>query len=436
MRFVESTITLIFTQSLGLAVGFIVSIIVSRAFGPEGKGAFSLVLSLATILFGFSNLGLGFASQYFLGRRPSAIRGLFGNLLFYPVLASAVVVSGFVLGFPIWQQSFKGLTLVDLWPAFMMLPLMLVFEASCQLLVSLHQIGERTIAVITQSSLVLIVISILINAEATATDATYAYAFGWLVGGGLAVAFVIRLGGTPSRPSLKLFSETFRYSAWVYLANFTRELFLRVDFFVLYMIRTPSEAGIYSVALSLTSGLTIIMTSVQATFFPKTSTQSDAEAYASTPFYYRQMILVMFAASLAMVLAARPLLTVFGSEFLAGIVPMIILLAGMAVKGLNAVLSLHILGRGKPRVHMLVTSSTLVVSVLLNLWLVPEMGMNGAALATLASFTMENGVLVALYGLMSKRSVAPLFALSRTDLTALRAELVRLSRRLFSQAWS
>ena len=170
LRFIDSTVILVVTQSFSLVIGFVVSVIVSRTLGPEGKGVFSLLLGLGTILFGISNLGLGYASQYFISRNPETARTHFANVLFFPLAAAVLVIGGFYVGFPSWRSQHDGIQWTELIPVVVMLPLMLVFEGCCQLLVALNQIVLRGIAAFFQSGVALLAAIALILAGASAAE--------------------------------------------------------------------------------------------------------------------------------------------------------------------------------------------------------------------------------------------------------------------------
>lgn len=415
MRFVDSTIVLIVTHSVGLVVTFVVSVLVSRVLGAHGKGVFSLMLGLATILFGISNLGLGTASQYFISREPGTARPHFGNILFFPLITAMIAVAGFVVTFPVWQESLGGLQLRDFLPVFAMLPLMLVFEASCQLLVVLSRIRVRSLAVIAHAAVLLAAAAVLLIAGYQAGGVSYSYALAWLVGGIIAVSAVWRGIGPPLAPSLALLRTTFRYSGWIWLANLIKGVFLRADFLFMYSMRGAADAGVYSVSLALTSGMTIAFQAVVTIFHPRTSSKTDAEATATTPLYYRGMLFLMLAVGVLTAALSHPLLFLFGPDFLRGQVPMLILIVGLAVSGMNAILITHVLGRGKSHVLTAVTVLTLLTSAALNYVMIPVFGLNGAAFATLGTYVVENLVLTILYKKLAHGSIGALYAFSIAD---------------------
>jgi O-antigen/teichoic acid export membrane protein len=342
------------------------------------------------------------------------------------------VTSLILVSFPLWEPYLGGLNRIGILPVLVMLPFMLAFEGCCHILVATGQFNARGVGIIIQSGVVLATATILLAAGYSAVEVSYSYASGWFLGMAFAIGYIVRHYGPPRAPSIALFTETFRYSVWIYLGNLIREVSLRVDFLAVYSMRSSGEAGVYSVAAALTSGLTLIMSAIQTVFFPKTSAQSDPEARESTPFYYRQTGLVMLAAGVGMAILAYPLLLMFGREFVPGMAPMLILLIGTGIKGLNAILLLHLLGRGQAYVMTLVTGVTLFVSIMLNVTLVPGMGTVGAALATLLAFSAENALLTLLYKRLANGEILALYSLRTHDVVVLRDGLISLLRRMIS----
>lgn len=81
------------TRLVSAAASLVMSVIIARAFGPDGKGVASLVLLLPTLLGTFGNAGLHIANVYFFGKRGAQIRELAANSLWVG-LALGVIVAG------------------------------------------------------------------------------------------------------------------------------------------------------------------------------------------------------------------------------------------------------------------------------------------------------------------------------------------------------
>lgn len=98
----------------------------------------------------------------------------------------------------------------------------------------------------------------------------------------------------------------------------------------------------------------------------------------------------------------------YGSRFRGAILPLIVLLPGIIALGLVKLLSGHLHGRGKPHFGSIATIVSLVITIVLDIVLIPAYGVVGAALATTCAyitsliviiwfFTRESGLKVREY---------------------------------------
>lgn len=435
MRFFDSTIAILATQILGLASVFFLNLLVARHFGEAGKGYISLLIYLAELLFAVSNLALGFTAQYFVSKRLAPSRQLFSNIIVYSLGTGAIVVGLFAVTHPVWRRFLQDLSLPQLLPALLIAMFLLVYEPCCQLLIALGRIGKRSTAVLTQNYLLLGSLMFVVwTTSYQAQQAIWLYVGAYAVAACIAVILNRKEVGSPTQPSAAVFKATMRYGGWIFAANLIGVFYSRVDFFMVSVLGSIESAGVYSVAIGLTAPLMMLSLAVQTVFYPKTSSESDADAAVTTPFYYRQSLLVQTFGAVGLAIFARPVLGWYGSGFVLGFVPMLILLVAAIGRGLNGILTLHILGRGKSYTKSLAMFSALVVAVAMNYFLIPRYGMIGAATATSTAVLTENIVLTYLYKKLVKGRVTDLYRFERRDLTVSLSEGVALFKRLLSRS--
>jgi O-antigen/teichoic acid export membrane protein len=75
-------------------------------------------------------------------------------------------------------------------------------------------------------------------------------------------------------------------------------------------------------------------------------------------------------------------------------VPLVLLLPGIVAFAPVKVLAAYLAGAGLPRLFFRVSTSSLVVTVVLDLLLIPRLGIAGAALASSASYTTAAAVML------------------------------------------
>jgi len=89
--------------------------------------------------------------------------------------------------------------------------------------------------------------------------------------------------------------------------------------------------------------------------------------------------------------------------FLGAYVPMLVLLPGVILLGLAKILFADILGRGYPQYSSIISGSSLVITIVLDLTLIPRMGITGAALASSVAYTFHFVQAIVLYAIIRRR---------------------------------
>jgi O-antigen/teichoic acid export membrane protein len=94
----------------------------------------------------------------------------------------------------------------------------------------------------------------------------------------------------------------------------------------------------------------------------------------------------------------------YGAEFGPAVAPARVLLAGMLLAGASGLASAYLYGRGSPGLNSIVLGIGLVITVVLDLLLIPRYGALGAATASTAAYLCTDGMLVGLLLRLSGRA--------------------------------
>jgi O-antigen/teichoic acid export membrane protein len=108
-------------------------------------------------------------------------------------------------------------------------------------------------------------------------------------------------------------------------------------------------------------------------------------------------------ATIPVALSARvfiPLL--YGSAFHGAIVLVYILLVGLAAEGMAGVVSAYLYGIGRPGLNSLAIGAGVVVTVALDIVLIPRFGAVGAAVASSAAYLMSTSALLVCFRVVAK----------------------------------
>jgi O-antigen/teichoic acid export membrane protein len=91
LKFIRDILITFSTQIIAVIFGIAVTIVTARVLGPEGKGAYSLILLVPTLLALLGNLGIGFANVYFGGKWRYSWAELSSNSLVSAVLSTLLL---------------------------------------------------------------------------------------------------------------------------------------------------------------------------------------------------------------------------------------------------------------------------------------------------------------------------------------------------------
>ena len=373
-----------------VALTFGVGIIIARVLGPEGKGAYSLIILVPSMLSVIGNLGIGIANAYFSGKKKYELSDIASNSVILALMLGIATTITFLVYYHIFQPSF----LRDAQPkealalATMILPLMILTVYFNNMLLGLGRIKEFNLVSLAHTAAFLpLVLFFLFVFKLNVFNVVIAWAVAALVTSILSILLVTRVAKIHWSFHTSIFKESVKYGSQGYAGNLFQFLSYRLDMFIVAFFLSASFVGYYSVAVSLTEALWYFPAAVGTVIFAKTVGASPEEANKSTPIICRNTImLTVLAAILLFATGKYIIILLFGAAFAPALQPLQILLPGMVAFSICKVLGNEILGRGKPIINTINVAISLAISIPLDLVLIPRIGIAGAALATTISY--------------------------------------------------
>lgn len=181
---------------------------------------------------------------------------------------------------------------------------------------------------------------------------------------------------------------------------------LRLDFLLLGVLAGPATLGVYAVASKFAELMRLPATALNYVLYPRFTRALPAVASRDARHLLGRACLVSMAATpllAGLSIVALPLL--FGKEFQPAVVPACLLLVGLAVEGAAAVASAYLWGAGRPGANSVGMGVGVVITIALDLLLIPRYGASGAAIASSAAYLATAGVLSRLAWVWSQRSI-------------------------------
>jgi O-antigen/teichoic acid export membrane protein len=378
------------TRLVQLGSTIAVSFLLARFLGPDGRGVYAVLILLPTTLFAIGQLGLTSAMVFRAGRGGS-LGDLERHTIGLGLGVSAVVIGATLLALPVLEKTVLKVAPDDLLRlALLALPLRLVATLAGSVLYGRQLFRAYNAILAVQSVLgVLLVVALVGVLAAGVPGALAAYLLFLAFGTVIVLAYLDRLRRATVESGDRVSAGALLgYGVRLYPASVGTFFGYRADVFLLgWLLGSPTEIGIYAVAVSLAELVFNVPDAVSTVLFPRIATAERAEADALAPAMARATVLLTALAALALVPAAWLALVLLLPAFIGGMPALLVILPGIVGLSLAKVLTSYLSGidRLAPVTGAAVVS--LVVNLGANLALIPAWGIVGAAAASLVSYT-------------------------------------------------
>jgi len=371
-----------------------ISVILARALGADGRGSFALAVLIVLVLIRIGSLGLEIANVYFTAGDRHPLPSLTANSLLHTLAATGLLLLliGLAPGVPFVLRylNANGLT-----PGLLLLAgLSMPFTMLIWFFVGILQGRERPVefnlpaATVAGFQAIMLAAFLLLLGRGL-TTALQIYVAAQVAGAAVACFFVFRLAPFSLSPDRQIFRAGLKFGSRAWVANLAQFLNYRLDQFIVAGFLGPAALGFYAVAVGIVERAWMVPQSVALVLFPRSASLPAEEANALTPKIGRAMIVFLLLLVTGVGLLAGWLVpAVWGTEFAPSVLPLRLLLPGILALGYGKILMSDLLGRGRPEIGMLSSTVSLVLTLLLDLVLIPRYGIAGAAVASSTAYTV------------------------------------------------
>ncbi len=423
---------------MSLPLSFATSIVQGRILGPDLKGRVDLINASSTLAAMVFGLSLASGVTYVVAKGGANVRRMAMILIGLAVLQGGVAWLVLTVLSP--TRAIKAFLPVEYlgWAAVVVglgATATLVNGYWRQLLYAVQRFTagatlDLMTRVLAPVTLITGVLVLRHDPEAATIAAVIAgFAPALLIASG-APWFVFRRA--PHDRGASRFGEVWSYSLPCYLGNVLQHLNYRLDVFLVTFFRDERELGLYMTAVGVAQLLWLPSVAMQTVLFPRlTSLTDDAHRIGNASQVARVMLAMSLGMGAMLALVARwavPL--VYGDRFVPSVLPLWLLLPGITVFCLPQVLCAYISAIGKPQINLWVAAVALVVTVTINLSLVPIIGMIGAAIASTASYSVTSLLTVLIFRRLTGCRLRDTLLLNRSDLRLISTRLIATWRRL------
>ncbi|MBT6013604.1 MAG: flippase [Flavobacteriales bacterium] len=393
----------------GLAVGYLLTLVIANLFGAKGLGDYVLAITILRLFTLLAKLGLDTTSIRFIASFASQNKWSsifrFRKQVVIILSFSTVIASLFMyfLAEPIADLINTNYKYIKL-NAFLVLPLsffMLHYES----LRGLKRIAEFSFFYVMSQALFTVVSLLIIYQFTTTSDVPiYAYFVSVIIVSILSfLSFKYSVktlsdGQESADLEIRSYENLLKISIPLMFAQSVQFIMAWTDKLMLGSMSTSEEVGIYHTAFKLSMFAAVALMSINSIASPK-----FAEMYAKNDMkglrkIVRQSTKMIFWTSVPLVIIffmfPEFLLGLFGKEFKVGVNAFILLSCGKLFSSFSGSVGNILQMTGNQNILAKILLFAAIINIVLNLYLIPKYGIDGAALASVISIVVWNSGMI------------------------------------------
>jgi O-antigen/teichoic acid export membrane protein len=442
--FARKIAAILATKVTILGISLLTSVLLSKLLTPDQRGAYVAVTTMPGMISTLALFGLPQAINYFAGR-GSSIAGLIRASALFTVVLSSVLLVVVWFSLPALESSllqaagkYDDLARVIL----VTLPAGMLAAFGGTMLYGRQEVRVYNAILVFQAATSLAGAVILVGVLRMGVHG--AVAINIFISLASAVAVVIatvRLGRRDRRGTPAPIRALIGYGARLYPASVTGYFNYRADSYIIQALAISATAagsalGLYSLAVTMAEVVFMVPESVSTMFLPRVAGSTHEDASAALGRVARLTLLVSILVAVALIPVAYVGVHLVLPLYVDCLPAFIAILPGVITLSLGKVMTSYLGGRGKPGTLSIGATVALLVNVPMNIILIPRLGIVGASLSSVASYTVMAAMMVVVASRVSGQSPWSLCIPRRSDFGLLAAGLARMANQLRSRITS
>jgi O-antigen/teichoic acid export membrane protein len=418
---------------MNAGIGLFRNVIIASALGPTGVGLYSIILQTTVVLHILSNLGLAVSSVYYIGQKKVRPGKVIVNAGFLNLLTFVVVGLAFLGIYPFLRTS----ALTGVGPDF--LPLILLgaladvaWNYVQRILLALGGVVHFCLSS-SLNSITWVVMNVVLFAigHLNVQHALLTWIFSTLLALGWTSVAMVRRSGVVLELDLPLVGGLVSYGVTKNVGAILQFLNYRLDSFLLNTWVGPTQVGYYAVANQVAETLRFLPVAVQMVLFPRLAVVEQEEArHLTSRAAMWSLILGVTQSLILLTVGGMILYALYGADFLPALVPLPYLIMGIGGMMVSVPFSAYLSAQGYVLLDTLSQLVAVVFTIALDVLLIPSMGIQGAAIASLIAHMSVFCVVLTAFARVSKLGLQRTFRFERQDLDLLARSLKSVRRRL------
>lgn len=409
------------TKMVFLGGSFIISIILARLLGPEGKGVVTALFVIPNVMISLADLGVRQASTYYIGKNIYKTEDVVASNLLLWLITSVISIAVVLIYFNLPFSDTYPVALILIVSAY--IPVKILIAYFNGILQGKQMITNFNMKFIVEfisrlTAVILLVWLFQLDVLGAALATLVSVICVVIYSGSIVSRFTkIRLYYAQNVPQA-LLKKGFFFA----LALFILQLNYKVDIMFLESMVPSSDIGLYSVGVTLAELIWQVPSAISTVLFARSAnSKSDKKSTERTAKLLRVSWIPLIAmASIFWIFSPIIVRVLYGEAFVGSANVIRLILPGILMMVLHKVLYADVAGKGKPLLVLNIYVLSLLLNIGLNLYLIPLMGINGAALASTTSYIFSAVLFSIKYHKFSGIAYRDLFILKKDDVAMLK----------------
>ncbi len=369
-----------------LLLNFAVTILTTRFWHAEGRGAIAIFVANLSLIAIVTNIFTGSSVSYFLSKYR------LNKLLLQAYLWVFLVSTALGIFFHLTDREFPALLL------FLVATLMGLFTFHTSVFVGTQKIAHYNLVMLLQPLLLLVFMLLFYY---WVVDTYFAYFYGQIVASALVFALSKILtrkqnGREVYQLDKQVVKETFRFGWQIELSSFLQFFNYRLSFYFLNYFLGAASVGVFSIGVTLSEAIWVISKSislVQYSNVVKQGNTAESRKETVTTSKYSLFITLLFLL-IALCIPDSVYAFVFGKEF-TGIREIILWLSpGILALAVSNVYGNYFSAIGKAPILILKSAVGVVITLALSFLLIPSLQIKGACIVNSGSYIVSSIILL------------------------------------------
>lgn len=429
-NFIKDILGILSSNLFAIIAGLLFGIILARVLGPEGKGVFTSLAVIPTIVVSFAALGIRRASIYHIGKKKHRADTIASAVIIILVGSSTIGIIGSIIAFKLIANPIFSVLLIAL------TSLIIPFKLSSIYIGGIY-IGKENFRFANflrwiQPLISLLILIILVwILKLGVTGAIISILTGSIVASVIAFSKIFKDFSIDLKIGLTAIKEMLQLGIMYALSLLVMQLIYKIDILILEELSTLQEVGYYSIAVNISEQIWQLPLAIGIIIMSRSANEKKEGEYNTSVTLLLRFSLVCGLAAWAVLHFIAPIIIpiIYGEAFSPASNILQTILPGIVLFIIFRILNSRLDGIGKPTVAIFTVIPALVINIILNYLWIPEFGGQGAAMATNVSYSFAAVLMIISYIKITKTSFTKLFLPQKEDINIIKKVIGKLSHK-------